>query len=118
MTIPLANGWPTCIAQLSAQLSNRSAETRQLLKRVAAELAAPDFLHYRLQLLVTSLDHSSLATELVALHQAVANDPLAALTAADLLQTRLTTTEPAGSPPISCNPRPSSWQPPTSPQAS
>ncbi|MEV5963684.1 hypothetical protein AB0L70_18090 [Kribbella sp. NPDC051952] len=86
------------ITQLCAQLSNRSAETRQLLKQVAAELTTPDFLHHRLQLLVTSLDQSSLAAELTSLRQAVADDPLAALTAADLVQTRLATTEPAWSP--------------------
>ncbi|GAB2661655.1 hypothetical protein [Kribbella swartbergensis] len=86
------------VTQLSAQLSGRSAAVRQVLKQVAAELTSAEFLHLRLQLLVTSLQLARLAEELSALHQAVADDPLAAHTAADLLRNRLVITEPAWTP--------------------
>jgi hypothetical protein len=84
--------------QLNVQLSGRSATVRQLLKQVAAELAGPDFLHLRLQLLVTSLQVPHLAEELAALHRPVADNPLAAQTAADLLRTRLSTTNATWTP--------------------
>jgi hypothetical protein len=86
------------VNQLTHQFSTRSAELRALLKNVAAELSAPDFLHLRLQLLVTSLQTTELATELPQLRDAVADNPLPALTAADLLRVRLTATESAWTP--------------------
>jgi hypothetical protein len=86
------------VTQLSTQLSGRSAQVRQVLKVIAAELTGSDFLHLRLQLLVTSLRTAHLSDELSALRQAVGDDPLAAHTAADLLRIRLATTEPAWTP--------------------
>ncbi|MEU4197841.1 hypothetical protein AB0E69_38515 [Kribbella sp. NPDC026611] len=77
------------VGQLVAQLGGRSAEVRELLKPVAAELTAPDFLNLRLQLLVTALQ----TNDLLVLHEVVGQDPLAAVSAADLLRSRLAATE-------------------------
>ncbi|GAA2787655.1 hypothetical protein [Kribbella solani] len=79
------------VDQLTNHVSQRSANIRQLLKPVADELTASDFAHARIQLLVTAL-HSP-ADDLPALLTTVTHDPLAALTAATLLEHRLSTTE-------------------------
>jgi hypothetical protein len=82
----------TCLVnQLSAQFSRRSAADRRHLRVVADELTGPDFLELRLQLLV----HSQRADEL---RDLVGDDPLAALTAADLVSTRLSATESTWTP--------------------
>jgi hypothetical protein len=86
------------VLRLIAQLSGRSAATRQLLKRVAAELPGPDFLELHLQLLVTSLQPSELASELAVLRRTVADDPLAAASAADLVRSRLAATDATWTP--------------------
>ncbi|GAA1579388.1 hypothetical protein GCM10009804_39970 [Kribbella hippodromi] len=78
------------VDQLTNHLSQRSADTRQLLKPIADELTGPDFAHTRIQLLVTAL-HSP-ADDLPALLATVTHDPLAALTAATLLKHRLSMT--------------------------
>jgi hypothetical protein len=76
------------VGQLCAQFSHRSADVRRHLTAVADELTASDFLDLRLQLLVLAQD------DFDHLRGLVADDPLAAQTAADLVCNRLTTTEP------------------------
>lgn len=86
------------IQRLTSQLSGRSEQTRQLLKQVADELTAPDFLHLRLGLLVTSLQFTELADELTTLHRTIVDNPIAALFAANLLHGRLSMTEASWNP--------------------
>ncbi|TCO45173.1 hypothetical protein EV646_109348 [Kribbella antiqua] len=83
---------------LTSSFNAKPAESRQVLKTVAAELTDPDFLGLRLQLLTYAIDWADLSTELATLATAVADRPLAALTATDLLQTRLAATEPQWTP--------------------
>ncbi|MGW7686034.1 hypothetical protein ACWGID_35155 [Kribbella sp. NPDC054772] len=80
------------ISELTAQLSRRSAEDRQLAITVADELTAVEFLDFRLELLVLA------SIDPLALRDLVADDPLAAATAADLLAARLAATEPTWTP--------------------
>jgi hypothetical protein len=86
------------VQRLTTQLSGRSEQVRQLLKQVAAELTGPDFLHLRLQLLVTSLAGSRLGDELAALRRTIVDNPIAALTAANLVRNRLAATESTWTP--------------------
>ncbi|MGW1342918.1 hypothetical protein ACWCOV_17845 [Kribbella sp. NPDC002412] len=86
------------VNQLTAHFGGRSAQVRQRLKQVAAELTAPDFHHLHLQLLVTSLQPDQLPQQLATLHQAIVDNPIAALSAADLLYNRLSATESAWTP--------------------
>ncbi|MFI7067553.1 hypothetical protein ACIBL3_41615 [Kribbella sp. NPDC050124] len=86
------------VNQLTTHLANRSAAVRQHLKQVAAELTDPDFLHLYLQLQITSLQPDQLPQELAALQRTIVNNPIAALSAADLLYHRLSTTEPTWTP--------------------
>lgn len=83
------------VDQLASQFGGRSAVVRQHLKQVAAELTAPDFLNLHLQLQVTSLQPGQLPQELAALHRTIVDNPIAALSAGDLLYHRLSATEPA-----------------------
>ncbi len=86
------------VQRLTGRLSGRSEQVRQILKQVADELTGPDFVHLRLQLTVNALQTSRLAAELAHLRTIVDNQPLAALTAADLLRSRLTVTESVWTP--------------------
>jgi hypothetical protein len=86
------------VQRLTRHLSGRSEQVRQILKQVADELTGPDFLQFRLQLTIAALQTSRLAAELAHLRAIVDNHPLAALTAADLLRSRLTATESAWTP--------------------
>jgi len=84
------------VHQLSAHFANRSADVRSHLRAVASELVGADLLELRLQLLVLShYDFRVLANEL---RELVADDALAAATAADLVRTRLSATEPTWTP--------------------
>lgn len=76
------------VDRLVAAFRSRSTEARQALRPVAAELT--DFLHLRLRLLISALNWSALGADLDTLAELVAARPLAAITAADLLATRLT----------------------------
>jgi hypothetical protein len=80
------------ISELTAQFGRRSAEVRQLLTTVADELTAVEFLDFRLELLVLS------SIDPLALRDLVADDPLAAATAASLLAARLAATQPSWAP--------------------
>ncbi|HEY3556158.1 MAG TPA: hypothetical protein VGL05_01770 [Kribbella sp.] len=79
------------VGQLSSQFSHRSSEVRERLAGVAAELTGPDFLNLRLELLVLSDRTGSAPHDLL---EAVGDDPLAALTAAELVARRLAATSP------------------------
>lgn len=86
------------VQRLTTSLSGRSEQVRQILKQVADELTGQDFLHLRLRLTLTALQTSHLAAELADLRRIVHNQPIAALTAADLLRDRLTATESTWTP--------------------
>jgi hypothetical protein len=84
------------VAQVTAQSGHRSGAVRASLTTVADELTGADFIDFRLQLLVLS---ATTIPELVpALRGLVADDPLAAVTAADLISARLRSTESAWTP--------------------
>ncbi|NIK60898.1 hypothetical protein [Kribbella shirazensis] len=76
------------VGRLCSQFSHRSADARRHLTAVADELVGSDFLQLRLQLLALAQDDFGHLRDLVA------DDPLAALTAADLVHGRLVATEP------------------------
>ncbi|WP_427895415.1 hypothetical protein ACQHIV_17030 [Kribbella sp. GL6] len=84
------------VGQLVGQLADRSASARSHLSQVAAELTTPDHLTSRLQLLLVAAP--SPADAVPTLHEAVADDVLAAAAAADLLRARLRATESSWSP--------------------
>jgi hypothetical protein len=84
------------IDRLTDRLGGRAAETRSHVALVAAELTAPDYLTERVQLLLLAAPRAMDAVG--ALHEAVADDLLAADDAADLLRARLRTTEANWSP--------------------
>jgi len=86
------------VQRLTTQLGGRSEQVRQLLKQVADELTGDDFLDLRLQLVATALQTSRLAAELADLRSIVNNQPIAAMTAADLLRNRLAATESTWTP--------------------
>ncbi|MFF0270426.1 hypothetical protein [Kribbella sp. NPDC004536] len=79
------------VGQLTGQLAGRSASARSHLSPVAAELAAPDYLGLRLPMLL--LAAPTAADAVPALHEAVADDLLAASAAAELLRARLQATD-------------------------
>ncbi|MFF0345354.1 hypothetical protein [Kribbella sp. NPDC004875] len=80
------------ISEVTAQFGGRSAEDRQLLTEVAGELTAAEFLDLRLELLVLA------SVDPLDLRDLVADDPLAATTAAGLLAARLTATHASWTP--------------------
>jgi hypothetical protein len=93
---PARQRFARLLGQLTNQLDGRSAETRGHLSTVAAELMSPDYLMPRLQLLLLA---APVAVDAVpALQEAVADDLLAARTAADLLRARLQRTEASWTP--------------------
>jgi hypothetical protein len=79
------------VGELASHFSRRSAETRRHLRAVADELVGPDFVELRLQLLVLTLEVDELG-------DVVGDDPLAALTAAQLVGSRLSATESVWAP--------------------
>ncbi|MEV0288577.1 hypothetical protein AB0H36_31040 [Kribbella sp. NPDC050820] len=86
------------VNQLTAHFGGRSTLVRQHLKQVAAELTDSDFLHLHLRLQVASLQSDRLPQELAALHRTIVDNPIAALSASDLLYQRLSATEATWSP--------------------
>ncbi|MET9276215.1 hypothetical protein [Kribbella sp. NPDC003557] len=87
------------VGQLSVEFSNRSGDVRSHLRAVADELSG-DFLELRLQLLVLSHAVDDLSGLVDSVRELVADDPLAAVTAADLVRVRLSATESTWTPAV------------------
>ncbi|MGZ0147217.1 hypothetical protein ACXJJ3_09105 [Kribbella sp. WER1] len=86
------------VSQLTSHFSSRPTAIRRYLTPLADELTTPDLLDLRLQLLVLAHDLLELVTDTTDLVGLVADDPVAAVTAADLIGARLTATASTWSP--------------------
>lgn len=87
----------TLIHRLTAAV--RTAESRASLPQVANELQAPEYLHFRVRLLIHALDWKTPLEELLAIADLLADRPLAVATAVNHLSNRLTNAQAHWTPP-------------------
>ncbi|GAB3928720.1 hypothetical protein GCM10029976_027040 [Kribbella albertanoniae] len=84
--------------RLIGALQGKPAESRRILKVIAAELDTPELLDLRLDLLIRGIAWNDLAAELPALIEAVADRPIVAYNTASLLGSRLGQSHPHWTP--------------------